>query len=250
MGNLTLWQQYKQGSIEAKNKLIENYSHIVKIIVGRICVGDKFGSLDRDDLYGSGIIGLIEAIDRYDMNHGVKFETYASTRIRGQIIDSIRKSNWIPKDIKASLNELEAAYNQLAIAELPMNDENLMEIMNLDAAKLRKIMGYASQSNLFYLDNFIQGDDEEERFIDTIADSTDTPLEELLKKQTSHYLSESIKKLSEKEQLVLSFYYYEELTFKEIATILNLSEARISQIHTKAIFRLRGFMNKFQRKSS
>lgn len=251
MENLSLWRLYRQGSAEAKNKLVEEYSSLVKIIVGRLCVGDKFGQLDKDDLNSWGIVGLLEAIERFNPELGIKFETYASTRIRGQIIDSIRKSNWIPKDVKSSIKELELAYQQLAATDEPILDKSLMKILNVNEKRLKKIQMFASQSNLIYLDNFMNLDDENERLIDNIPDHTQVnPLEELIYNQATEQLTTAIKKLSEKEQIVLSLYYYEELTFKEISEILKLSEARISQIHSKAIFRLRGFLNKNRRKSS
>lgn len=247
MANVSLlWQQYLQHqSTEAKNRLIETYSNLVHVIVGRICTGDKYGIFDKDDLYSYGIIGLIEAIERFSPQHGVKFETFATLRIRGQIIDTLRKSNWLPKEIKRSIGELEEASEQLAAAGLPINDENIMEIMGIDKAKLDKIMRYASQNNLIYLDNFISGENED-RYLENVPDNQLAPLEMIINKQTAHELAKSIKKLTDKEQTVLSLYYYEELTLKEIAIILNLSEARISQIHTKIIQRLRGFMSQYK----
>ena len=242
-----LWQQYTEHkSVEAKNKLIETYSRLVHVIVGRICTGDKYGIFEKDDLYSYGIIGLIEAIERFNPKHGVKFETFATLRIRGHIIDTLRKSNWLPKEIKKSIMELEAAAEQLAAAGLSVSDEKLMEVLNMDKAKLDKILRYANQSNLIYLDNFIPGESDD-RFIDNVADNQLDPLDSIIIKQTTIELSESIKKLSEKEQMVLSLYYYEELTLKEIAIILNLSEARISQIHTKIIQKLRGFLTQYKK---
>lgn len=241
-----LWQQYLQNkSIDAKNKIIETYSNLVHVIVGRICAGDKYGIFDKDDLYSYGIIGLIEAIERFKPQHGVKFETFATLRIRGQIIDTIRKSNWLPKEIKKSISELEQAAEQLAAAGLSINDDNIMEIMGIDKTKLDKIMRYASQNNLIYLDNFMSGESDD-RYIDNVPDNQLEPLELIINKQTADELADSIKKLTEKEQLVLSLYYYEELTLKEIAIILNLSEARISQIHTKIIQKLRGLMTQYK----
>lgn len=251
MENLSVWQQYKQGSSQAKNQIVEKYSYLVKVIVGRLCVGDKFGQLDKEDLYSWGIVGLLEAIDRFDPSLGIKFETFATTRVRGQVIDSIRKANWIPKDIKSSIKELELAYQELAASNLPIIDENIMKLLNINEQRLKKIMNYSSQSNLIYLDNLMHLDNESEKIVDNIPDHTQVdPLDELILNQATEQLTIAIKKLTEKEQLVLSLYYFEELTLKEISRILNLSEARISQIHSKSIFRLRGFLNKYRKKSS
>ncbi|SES79125.1 sigma-70 family RNA polymerase sigma factor [Anaerobranca gottschalkii] len=244
MDNVSLlWQQYKQGSNKAKNKLIETYCNLVHIIVGRICIGNKYGIFDKEDLYNYGIIGLIEAIERFNPQQGVKFETFASMRIKGQIIDNIRKSNWLPKDVQRSIQELEKAYEELAVAGKPLTDENLMSMMGIDKEKLRKILNYANQSNLLYLDNFVQNS-EEDRFIDILPDEGTNPLENLVNQDILVRLTDAIKKLSVKEQMVLNLYYYEELTLKEIGLILNLSEARISQIHSKAINRLRLMLKK------
>lgn len=243
MGNMTLlWQQYHQGSIDAKNKIIETYTNLVNIIVGRLCVGEKYGIFDKDDLCSYGIIGLIEAIERFNPNQGVKFETFASLRIRGHIIDNIRRANWLPKDIKKSIKELEQAYEQLSAASLPLTDDNVMKILDIDKSRLDKILIYAGQENFVYLDNFLDSS-EDDRFIDGLADEKISPLEEIIAKQTVIELQQSIKKLGPKEQLVLNMYYIDELTLKEIGQILDLSEARISQIHTKAILRLKGLMN-------
>lgn len=235
-----LWQQFvEQGSVEAKNKLIQTYSGLVHILVGRICAGEKYGIFDKEDLYSYGIIGLIEAIERYNPQHGVKFETFATLRIRGQIIDNIRKSNWLPKDISKSIRELDAAAEQLSAAGISVDDENLMKFLNIDKARLDKILRYANQSNLIYLDNFIHGENNEERFIDNLPDNQISPLDSIITKQNTIELSEAITKLTEKEQMVLNLYYYEELTLKEISLILELTEARISQIHSKIIQKLR-----------
>ncbi|WP_353892071.1 FliA/WhiG family RNA polymerase sigma factor [Proteinivorax hydrogeniformans] len=235
-----LWKSYKNGSVEAKNELLLNYISLVKFIVDRIWTGYRIGSFDKEDLTSLGIIGLIDAMEKFDPNLGVKFETYATPRVKGQIIDAIRKEQWLPKDILKGISELEDTIEQLSATNEPLTNEKISETMEISTEKVRKLTRYAGQKILLRLDTPISTQEGTIFLKDTIEDDKQlSPHSAFLLEQQQELLAKVLDKLSDREKLILNLYYNEELTFKEISEILKLSEARISQIHAKAVLRLR-----------
>ncbi|NTV88863.1 MAG: FliA/WhiG family RNA polymerase sigma factor [Clostridiales bacterium] len=237
---LELWKRYSSTKDPAdREALIIEYSHLIKFIAGRLNI--YFGSnVEYDDLVGYGVFGLIDAIDKFDINKGVKFETYASLRIRGSIIDSIRELDWVPRSLRQKNKELEKAYWELE-NELghSASDAEVAKKLGMPVEEFYKLLNEVNLTSMVSLEDFLDQNYEIGIDIPT-SNSGDRPEKQVELNEIKSILSDSINKLPEKEKTVLSLYYYEELTLKEISAIMNVSESRISQLHTKAIMRLRG----------
>jgi len=235
-----LWQQYIETRDPAiKEKLILEYSHIIKYVAGRLSI--YFGSnVDYDDLVGYGVFGLIDAIEKFDITKGVKFETYASLRIRGAIIDSIRELDWVPRSLRQKNKELERVY-----AEVENNlghsatDQEIADKLHISIDEFYKLLNEVNLSSLISLEEFLEQNYEVGVNV-TGNSKEDRPEGYMEITELREILADAISKLPEKEKTVISFYYFEDLTLKEISAIMKVSESRISQLHTKAILRLRG----------
>ena len=230
-----LWQSYKQHRDQgAREQLIKSYLSLVKIIVGRLAVGLP-SHVDRDDLTSAGIMGLLDAIDKYDLARGIKFETYATARVRGSILDFLRAQDWVPVSLRQKAKKLEALFADLEQKfSRPPTDAEMAAALEIEVADyyvlLKDINGYSLMS----LDE-MAGD---AWLVDEREDSSPSHLAEFA--EVKKIMAGAIDRLPEKERLVVALYYYEGLTLKEIGVTLGLSEGRISQLHTKAILRLRG----------
>lgn len=235
-----LWKQYHESRDPTiRESLILEYSHLIKFIAGRLNI--YFGSnVEYDDLVGFGVFGLIDAIDKFDINKGVKFETYASLRIRGSIIDSIREMDWVPRSLRQKNKELEKAYweveNELGHSA---SDQDIAEKLSISLNDFYKLLNEVNVTSMVSLEDFLEQNYEIGADVPN-ANKADRPEYEVELSELREILGDSIEKLPEKEKTVLSLYYYEELTLKEISAIMKVSESRISQLHTKAIMRLRG----------
>ncbi len=237
-----LWIKYSQTKdIEIKKELIENYIDLVKIIAGRMY--NYYGSkIEYDDLIGYGTLGLIDSINKFDLSKNIKFETYAQIRIKGSIIDSIRKLDWVPRSLRKKSKDIQ---NVISILEnkfgrTPTNIE-ISEQLNVSLKELELLLSDISIFNISSLDDILKNNSESP--IKSVG-TTDKPDEMYEKKEMKSLLAESINILSEKEKSVISLYYYEELTYKEIGKVIELSESRISQIHSKAIMKMKNFLKK------
>lgn len=235
-----LWHQYSETKSPAiKEKLIIEYSHIIKYVAGRLSI--YFGSnVEYDDLIGYGVFGLIDAIDKFDVNKGVKFETYASLRIRGAIIDSIRELDWVPRSLRQKNKELERVYaeveNELGHSA---SDQEVADKLGISLDEFYKLLNEVNLSSLVSLEEFLEQNYESGANL-AGACKEDRPEGYMEVTELKEILVDAISKLPEKEKTVVSFYYFDDLTLKEISAIMNVSESRISQLHTKAILRLRG----------
>ncbi len=243
-----LWKIYAETKDpKIREKLILEYLHLVKYIAGRMNI--YFASnIEYDDLVSFGVLGLIDAIDKFDINKGVKFETYASLRIRGAIIDSVRELDWIPRTLRQKNKELERIYSELELENgRAPTDEEVAARMNISLKEFNKLLSQINLGTLVSLEEFIEQNIRIEK--DVLSDnSKDSPEYNLEQVELRDVLGEAIDKLPEKEKLVVSLYYYEELTLKEISLIMKVSESRISQLHTKAIMRLKDRLNKYMQK--
>ncbi len=239
-----LWKSYsKKKSPEIKEALILEYVHLVKYVAGRLTL--TLGQyVDFDDLVGYGVFGLIDAIDKFDYDKGFKFETYASLRIRGSIIDSIRKLDWVPRSIRTQVKELERANQKLEI-ELGRDptEEELAKELNVSTSEVQEMIKKTSISSLISLDEFSEQKGAQS---ETLGSNYYSPESELDKKEAKKVLLEALHTLTEKEQYVINLYYFDELTLKEISKILEVSESRISQVHSKAIFKLNNKLGKYK----
>ena len=232
---LPLWLKYKETkSVDLRNALAENYLPLVRLVCGRLAMSLP-PHLDRDDLLSSGFFGLLDAIDRFDPTRNVKFETYAGMRIRGAMLDYLRSKDWIPVSMRQRIRKYEQTVCRLE-NELGRSatDKELAAALNISVEELQTLINQCNSATVIPLEEYLQTDANDT--IDTNP-ANSTELFEL--KDT---LAKAIDRLPEKERTVVSLYYYEELTLKEISLILHLTEARISQLHTKAIFRMRGYL--------
>ena len=202
--------------------------------------------VDFDDLSGYGIFGLIDAIDKYDYGKGVKFETYASLRIKGAIIDHIRRLDWVPRTLRQKNKQMETVYSQLEEENgREPTDEELAKRLDMDVDATRDLKKKSAVLSLVSLDDFLD-QNYETTFNGLVSNKQDSPEEQAERQERQQMLAAAIEKLTEKEKQVITFYYYEDLTLKEISSIMMVSESRISQIHTKAIGKLQGKLGKYK----
>lgn len=238
--SVQLWKNYIQTRDPAiKEKIITEYAYLIKYVAGRLSI--YFGSnVEFDDLVGYGAFGLIDAIDKYDIDKGVKFETYASLRIRGSIIDSIRELDWVPRSLRQKNKELEKVYNELENKlGRSASDKEVADKMGISLDDFYKLLNDVNVSSMMSLEEFMEQN--YERGLSVPGDSIeDRPEVYVENGELKDILADAINKLPEKEKSVISFYYMEELTLKEISAIMNVTESRISQLHTKALLRMRG----------
>ena len=234
-----LWDNYqKTKSIEWRNQLVEHYLPLVRIIAGRIAISLP-QHVDRDDLLSSGFFGLLDAIERYEIARGNKFETYAGVRVRGAILDYLRSKDWIPVSVRQRIRRYEKAVSTLeGRLGRTASDEELAAELEVSLDELRNIEGQASAATVIPLEDYLR--------TDSPASMEESPEEQVEWSDMKEQLAAAIDQLPEKERKVVALYYHEELTLKEIANIMSLSEARISQLHTKAIFRMRGYLSRLQ----
>jgi len=237
-----LWQQYKTTRDQRiKDSLIMKYASFVKYVAGRIAVNLP-SNVEFDDLVSYGILGLIDAIDKYDTGRNTKFKTYAKTRIRGAIFDELRQLDWTPRSIRQKARKLEKAYAKLeGKLGRDATDEEIAEFLKIDISELHKLFDETKKSLLLSLDEIFYDDEEGSSRFDFVEDQkSDNPQRKIEEAEAKRILTDAISKLSERERMVITLYYYEDLTSKEIGKILGVSDSRVSQLHTKAILRLRG----------
>ncbi len=241
-----LWRAYKISKEPLiKEKLILEYAPLVKLVAGRISV--HIGQyVEFEDLISYGIFGLIDAIDKYDTDKGVKFETYASLRIRGEIIDNIRKLDWVPRTVRQKSKQMNKVYASLE-AEFGREPtyEELAEKMEVSVDEVKEVMQKSVASSLISLDDYVDPN-KEVTVADVVETKSDTPDLSYERKEIKNILVDAINQLTEKEKNVVTLYYFEELTLKEISKIMCVSESRISQIHSKAVMKLQSKLGKYK----
>ena len=234
-----LWKEYMSTkNSEIRDKIILEYAPLVKIVAGRLSIYLGY-NVEYDDLVGYGIFGLIDAIDKFDYDKGVKFETYASLRIRGAILHQIRKMDWIPRSLRQKQKKMEAAISKIETQYgRPAKDEEIASELGIETEELISWQGQAKITNIISLDEFVEAAGEKE--VNAIkSNSYEQPESIALKNEIKQQLMDSLETLTDKERKVILLYYYEELTLKEISRILEVSESRVSQLHTKALQKMK-----------
>ena len=237
-----LWMEYsKKKDKELKKILIENYIELVKIVAGRMY--NFYGSkVEYDDLLGYGVLGLIDSIDKFDLSKNIKFETYAQIRIRGEIIDNIRKLDWIPRSLRKKSKDVQESISTLEnkLGRSPSNEE-LSKYLEISLDELESLLSDISTFNVSSLEETLltKGD-----YNFDMNQNINIPEQIYEKKEIIKLLGNAIDRLNKNEKKVISLYYYEELTYKEIGHIMELSESRISQIHSKSILRIKNILER------
>lgn len=234
-----LWTEYaKTSSVEVRDKLIIEYAPLVKIVAGKLSMYLGY-NVEYDDLVGYGVFGLIDAIDKFDVGKGNKFETYASLRIRGAILDQIRRMDWIPRSLRQKQKKIDIAIGELekSLGRVP-TDEEVAKQLEISDEEYINWQGQAKVANMVSLDEFIEAAGE--RNVEPVkASKMEQPEKVMEKQELKKMLMESLETLTDKEKKVILLYYYEELTLKEISRILEVSESRVSQLHTKALQKMK-----------
>lgn len=245
MGRKKLWDEYSRTkSPEVREKIILEYAPLVKVVAGRLSMYLGY-NVEYDDLVGYGIFGLIDAIDKFDFMKEVKFETYASLRIRGAILDQIRKMDWIPRTIRQKQKKIDTVIKAIE-AEKGRNatDEEIAQGLGITEDEYTEWQGQMKITNIVSLNEYLEQGSEVSVEYNRTA-QFDGPEEVLEKDELKKMLGEALELLTEKERKVIVLYYYEELTLKEISNILEVSESRISQLHTRGLQKMKMKMGKY-----
>lgn len=234
-----LWQKYsKTHDDNLRDELILEYAQLVKLVAGRLSMYLGY-NVEYDDLVGYGIFGLIDAIDKFDYGKNVKFETYASLRIRGAILDQIRKMDWIPRSLRQKQKKIDAAMARIeAQTGRASTDEEIAKELGITIEELINWQGQTKMSNLVSLDEYTE--EGSEAGIEAVGNTRfECPEDAVEKEELKKKIVEALDMLTEKERSVVVLYYYEEMTLKEISLVLEVSESRVSQLHTKALNKMR-----------
>ena len=239
-GRNKLWTEYnKTKSADLREQLILEYAPLVKLVAGRLSMYLGF-NVEYDDLVGYGIFGLIDAIDKFDLMKDVKFETYASLRIRGAILDQIRKMDWIPRTIRQRQKKIDQAIREIERDQGHVaTDAEIAAKMEISEDEYQNWQNQMKVTGVVSLNEFMdQGSDITED-VNNHSSSFVKPEEAVEKEELKKMLAESLELLTDKEKKVILLYYYEELTLKEISEVLEVSESRVSQLHTRALQKMR-----------
>ena len=245
-GRKRLWDDYMRlRSPEIRESLILEYAPLVKVVAGRLCMYLGY-NVEREELESNGIFGLIDAIDKFDPRKGIKFETYASLRIRGAILDQIRKSDWIPRTVRQRQRQIDVAMREIeAETGRPATDEELAQALGITEDELLDWQGQMKATNIVSLNEFMETGGNDVTMDNSLGSRYSSPEEELDQSELKQMLADALDNLTEQERNVVLFYYYEDLTQKEIATVLSVTESRVSQLHTRALQKMRGVLGDY-----
>jgi RNA polymerase sigma factor for flagellar operon FliA len=239
-----MWRRYKgSGDRHARERLVVAYSPLVKYVSGRMASGLP-AHVDEADLISYGLVGLINAIERFDLEREIKFETYAITRIKGAIIDELRSLDWVPRSVRARARDIEKANARLEhrLQRAPTDEEMAAEL-NITEDEFQEALLQISNSTIAALDELWTVSDssgDQVSLLDTLTDeNAPDPAAMIDQTDLKERVADAIARLPEREKLVIALYYYENLTLREIGEVLGVTESRVSQLHTKAVLRLR-----------
>ncbi|HPF70547.1 MAG TPA: FliA/WhiG family RNA polymerase sigma factor [Candidatus Krumholzibacteria bacterium] len=247
-----VWERvHGKDADDARRELVNIYARIVKYVAGRMAIGLPH-YVEFNDLVSAGLLGLIQAVDKFDHTRGIKFETFAIPRIRGSILDELRSQDWFPRSLRRKAKQLEEAYATLeARLGRPATDAEVARELDIPLDEFDGMIGEVSIATIMSLDAETGDDDNATSLGEYLPDPATEDVEAVLARQEmKDLIGKRMGELPEKEQLVLVLYYYEELTLKEIGEILDVTESRVCQIHTKAILRLKSKIQRNEGKQS
>ncbi len=249
LAHYDLWVRHlEQGDEMARQKLVEQYLRVVRYVAGRMAIGLPH-YVEYNDLVSAGLLGLIQAVDNFDHRRGIKFETYAIPRIRGAILDELRSQDWFPRSLRRKAKQVEAVYAGLEVRlGRAATDEEVARELGIELHELDALLSEVALATIMSLDADANSDEEQQSGLgDYLPDPRSDEIERsIAQEEMRELIVQRLAELPEKEQLVLVLYYYEELTLKEIGEILDVTESRVCQIHTKAILRLKGKIDRHE----
>lgn len=238
-------EYYRTKSDALREQLIIEYVPLVKVVAGRLSMYLGY-NVEYEDLCSYGVFGLIDAIDKFDQEKDVKFETYASLRIRGAILDQIRKLDWIPRTVRQRQRQIETAMRELESENgRPATDAELAVRVGISEDELNEWQSQCKVGNVVSLNEYLETGADISNEAAGASRHFETPENVFLKEELKGKLLEALELLTEKEKNVVIFYYYEELTLKEISNVMDVSESRVSQLHTKALNKMKGVLGKY-----
>lgn len=245
-GRKRLWQDYQRlKSQDLREKIILEYAPLVKLVAGRLSMYLGY-NVEYDDLVGYGVFGLIDAIDKFDTCKDVKFETYASLRIRGAILDQIRKMDWIPRTIRQRQKKIDAVMKEIETTTgRSATDEEIAKGLGISGDEYTDWQSQMKITGVVSLNEYIEQGGPELKGEKSVSSQFEIPEEVAEREELKEKLRESLDILTEKERKVVLLYYYEDLTLKEISYILEVSESRVSQLHTKALSKMKSRLGEY-----
>ena len=250
IGEEKLWEKFiKSKEQMVRDYFVVKYAPLVKYVAGKVSMGMP-QNIEFDDLVSYGVFGLIDAIGKFDPARGIKFKTYAMTRIRGAIFDELRSIDWIPRSLRQKAKQIEQVISELENKlGRTVEDEEIAKEMGISNEEFQSLLNKLSGTSMLSLnDIWYLGDDNDELSILETLEAPENMNPDVLieKEEIRDYIIDAIKKLPDKEKKVIVLYYYEDLTLKEIGEVLDVTESRVSQLHTKAIMRLRGRLGRIK----
>lgn len=236
-----IWAHYREhGDADARDRLIVHYAPLVKFVASRVAAGLP-GNVEQPELVSNGVFGLIDAISKFEPERGFKFETYAMARIRGAILDELRSYDWVPRSVRTKARQIERAHQRFTAANhRPPTEDELAEELGVDLETVQRMLKQVASAGVLALQDPLANEDGESSTLgDTLTDGSDDPEDSYEVDEERFTMAAQINALPEREKLVLALYYYEGMTLADIGSVLNVTESRICQIHTKAVVHLR-----------
>jgi RNA polymerase sigma factor for flagellar operon FliA len=239
LDNEKLWETYMASpEPHLKDEIVKRFLPLVRYVAARMSVKFPTG-LDFDDILSFGVLGLLDAIDRFEPNRGFVFQTYAVPRIRGAILDELRRFDWISRNGREKLQKFEKTLEDIAKVNGSADDASLMKAMNMDEKSYKDLLEIASRSFVVSLDDVLALEDGDMQREETIEDDAPSAFDIMEHNEETEQVADALKRLPERERLLLSLYYYEGFTFREIGQVLGVTESRVSQLHGRALSLLR-----------
>jgi len=244
-GIVALWRSYGQSREQSqRDRLVLHYAPLVKYVAGRVGTGLP-AHVDVADLIQSGIFGLVDAIEKFEPERGLKFETYAMQRIRGAILDDLRSQDWVPRSVRSRARDVERALERLgAKLQRTPTDRELAAELKIGLAELRELYGQLQLTSVVALDELIAPNKGGSSLAESLPDdAAEDPVASLVDQDSRRQLADAIAQLAERDRVVVTLYYFENLTLAEIGKVLGVTESRVCQLHTRAVLRLRTKLN-------
>ncbi len=246
-GIVALWQSFGSArDLAHRDRLVLHYAPLVKYVAGRIGTGLP-AHVDNGDLVQSGIFGLVDAIERFEPDRGLKFETYAMQRIRGAILDDLRAQDWVPRSVRSRAREVERAMEKLqAKLNRSASDREVADELGITVAELRDLYAQLQLTSVVALDELVAAGRGASSLAETLPDHhAEDPVAAMEDRENRRLLAEAIAQLGDRDRTVVTLYYFESLTLAEIGRVLGVTESRVCQLHTRAVLRLRTKLNEF-----